>query len=432
MHVNEVSRPGAFMKVVDVLGDQNQIVAERLLKFCKGVVSGVGFNLAQLRAAGVVETVYEFRVGGERFGSRQPCGIVFGPDALRIAERRKATLGGNSRPGENDRFHSNHSGVLTGWVHGSILSGNMVSLHGIKRSSRFPDCRETVNRGLYVPATTGYRQAGMEIERYFERIGLAGCDSDTEGLRAVQSAQMRSITFENIVTFLGDVPDIAPEAIFRKLVVDDRGGYCFELNSLFGAALDAIGFKASRVLARVRNGAVRGGARTHLAWVVTIAGEEWLADTGFGGPGAAAPLLMGTAQAQQTPSGRYRLREDEIAGENVVERETANGWFALYGFDRAPVADADIDAANFLCARWEKAPFPSNFMASRHTADGRVNILNRTLRVERAGETSSQKLGTQAELYDVLAGEFGLAYPRETASAIWERLNGREPVRRQD
>lgn len=262
----------------------------------------------------------------------------------------------------------------------------------------------------------------MDIERYLQRIGLESCEASAEGLRALQAAQMQAVTFEDIDPLLGIVPDVGLAGVFDKIVVGGRGGYCFEVNTLFGAALAAFGFDARRVMARVRNGAPQGAQRSHLAWIVRIEGEEWLADTGFGGSGASVPLRLAMRDVQPAPSGDYRLRADEEAGETVLERRTPDGWFSLYGFDRVPVRDADIEAANFVCARWEKASFPHNLMLSRHRPDGRVSLLNTALRVETRDGVEKSVVASADALHGAMTGLFGLPVDRAMSATIWRRL----------
>jgi N-hydroxyarylamine O-acetyltransferase len=40
--------------------------------------------------------------------------------------------------------------------------------------------------------------------------------------------------------------------VSTKLIEARRGGYCFEQNALFAAVLEAIGFRVTRLAARVR------------------------------------------------------------------------------------------------------------------------------------------------------------------------------------
>ena len=270
----------------------------------------------------------------------------------------------------------------------------------------------------------------MDLDRYLDRLGIEKPAPDADGLRRLQSAQMNAVTFENIDPLLGVVPDVTLDGIFDKIVGGGRGGYCFELNTLFGAALADLGFKAERVMARVRNGAPKGAQRSHLAWIVTVDGEEWLADTGFGGSGASVPLKLAERDVQPAPSGDYRFVEDAPAGELVLERKTPDGWYSLFGFDRVPVRDADIEAANFVTARWDKAPFPSNLMLSRHRADGRISLLNTALRVEDRGGVTKRTVGSRDEMHRVLAEDFALPVDRPMAERIWRRLEALGHVER--
>lgn len=262
----------------------------------------------------------------------------------------------------------------------------------------------------------------MDLDRYYRRIGIDRPSPDAPGLRRLQSAQMDAVTFENIDPLLGIVPDVSLDGIFDKLVERGRGGYCFELNTLFGAALEETGFDARRIMARVRNGAPQGANRSHLAWIVTVGGEEFLADTGFGGSGTSIPLPLASREVLQAPTGRYRFTEDEAAGELVLEREMPDGWYSLFGFDRVPVRDADIEAANFVTARWEKAPFPSNLMLSRHTQAGRISLLNTALRIEGADGVTKRTIGSADEMQAVLSADFALPVDAPLAADIWRRL----------
>lgn len=262
----------------------------------------------------------------------------------------------------------------------------------------------------------------MDIGTYFERLGIAGVAPTVEGLAALQGAQMRAITFENIDPLLGKLPDVRLEAVYDKLVVSGRGGYCFELNTLFEWTMQTVGFDTRRVLCRVRNGAAQGGPRSHLAFVVTINGDEWLADTGFGGPGASVPLRIAETQVQDAPTGKYRFWRDPEAGETVLDREGSDGWFSLFGFDDARATDADIASANFVCARAETAPFPWNLMMSRHLHDGRLSLFNTAFRSERSGKVEKRIIENPEQLHALLTGDFALPLERETSRAIWDRL----------
>jgi N-hydroxyarylamine O-acetyltransferase len=257
----------------------------------------------------------------------------------------------------------------------------------------------------------------FQLSDYSARIAHRLAAPSPDALRALQAAQLAAIPFENIDPFLGILPDLDDRAIWDKLVTRRRGGYCLELNALFGTALCALGYDATPVLARVRMGAPRGSVRAHLAHVVRCGATRFLADVGFGGSAPEAPLEIGVTGEQPDRLGRFRLRADPETGETVVERQTSDGWFALYGFDEVPVTDPDRIAANFFCARFPTSPFPNHLMLNRVAAAGRSSLFDLRLTTP-AGERT---VGSEVELARVFAEEFALE-ATEIVSRIWNRF----------
>lgn len=269
----------------------------------------------------------------------------------------------------------------------------------------------------------------FRLTQYLERIGLSDVPEGMAGLRALQAAHMRAIPFENVDPLLGRVPRLDPAGVVEKLVAGGRGGYCFEHNALFGMALEALGFAPRTLLCRVRNGAPEGGARTHQAFEVRAEGERWLADTGFGGHGALHPVALDEAGPQVAPNGVYRVVADAAAGETVLEREAGGDWLSLYGFDGHPARAVDLEAANFLCARWEGAPFTANLMLALHGPQGRRAMFNRALTLGAPPEAETRVLDTLEAFAAVLREDFRLDLADADIAAIWARIE-HAPTRR--
>lgn len=255
----------------------------------------------------------------------------------------------------------------------------------------------------------------FDLTRYLDRIGLRDVPPGAAGLATVQEAQMRAIAFEDIDPFLGRLPGLSPEALVAKLVESRRGGYCFEQNALLKLALEALGYRAEILLGRVRNPAGIGGARTHQALRVHTEGEDWLCDAGFGGPGPLRPLRF--SGEQTVPNGRYRLQRDPQTGETVLERHGEEGWRGLYGLDFSPVRPVDLEAANFLCARWNGAPFGQNLMLAFHAPLGRIGLFNRALT-----EGGAARLIDSAQDLAQVLQTCNLAIPAQDLAAIWARI----------
>ncbi|WP_305983711.1 arylamine N-acetyltransferase [Roseibium sp. MMSF_3544] len=262
----------------------------------------------------------------------------------------------------------------------------------------------------------------FDLATYLRRIGLEACSPDLDGLRSLQAAQISAIPFENVLPFLGRVPRLDDDALWQKLVLDRCGGYCFELNSLLGKALDAAGFSSRQVLARVRQGAAEGGARTHLAFVVSLDGNEWLVDAGFGGQAPAEPVRIAPDDEQKIRDQIYRIRFESLTGEHVLERQTEDGWFSLYGFDRVDVRPADLEASNFLCALSPDQSFSASMKFYRLTETGFLSFLDGRARWVNGEEKREWQILDAGELGEFMKKDMGLGYDDATAQAISNRL----------
>lgn len=261
---------------------------------------------------------------------------------------------------------------------------------------------------------------GDDYARYLARLRLERIGVGPEGLAQLQRAHQAAIPFEGIDPFLGIEPALTPGALSAKMLHAGRGGYCFEQNLLLDAALRHAGFAVRQVLARVRQRQPQPGPRSHLALVVTLDGVEWLTDCGFGGPGPHEPLQIRPG-AQRVSNGLYRLVEDAVTEETVVERMEEDGWAQLFGFDRAPVLEADLVAANYLAAHWPGSPFTGNLLLGGQDGPLRLGLFNRRLTESGPGGSNVRELADAAELSALMA-RIGLAAPEALAARLWERL----------
>src|ERR1700693_5745426 len=128
---------------------------------------------------------------------------------------------------------------------------------------------------------------GFDLDAYLARIGYSGPRrADVATLRAIHGLQPTAIPFENLDPLLGRPVALDLASLQAKLVGGRRGGYCYELNTLLAAALEALGFLVVRLGARVRWRAPPerpDGARTHMLLRVDLAEGPYLADVGFCG-----------------------------------------------------------------------------------------------------------------------------------------------------
>ncbi len=159
--------------------------------------------------------------------------------------------------------------------------------------------------------------SAFNLDAYLERIGYIGPrTASIETLEAVHALHPAAIAFENLNPLLGWPVALDVESLQGKLVSGGRGGWCFEHNTLFRHALEALGFSVTSLAARVLWNAEPGhpvGPRSHMVLLVDLNGLRYIADVGFGGNVLTTPLRLEPHIAQPTPHEPHRLLPLETA-----------------------------------------------------------------------------------------------------------------------
>jgi N-hydroxyarylamine O-acetyltransferase len=249
----------------------------------------------------------------------------------------------------------------------------------------------------------------LDLPSYLARIGLGAAPAPTAaGLAELHLAHATHIPFENLDVLIRRPIRLDPEGLQHKLVRDRRGGYCFEQNLLFAAVLEAVGFRVTRLAARVRYRAARLLPRTHMLLAVEADGGPWLADVGFGGSGPLLPLRLDDRGEQRQFHWSYRIVDEGRA--RVLQGGGPSGWQDFYAFTPEPQEVVDYEVASYYVSTHPDSPFTRTLAAQLPTPDARYLLRNRELTVER-GTGSETRTVPDEELPDLLARVFGLTVP---------------------
>src|SRR5262245_18764810 len=252
----------------------------------------------------------------------------------------------------------------------------------------------------------------LDLAAYLARIGLSAApEPTTAGLAQLHLAHATHIPFENLDVLLARPIRLDLESLQRKLVHNRRGGYCYEQNLLFAAVLEKIGFRVTRLAARVRYRATRLLARTHMLLRVETQEGSWLADVGFGGSAALHPLQLVADREQRQLLWTYRLVEQD--GLWVLQAQQPGGWQDFYAFTLERQELADYEVANYFVSTHPDSPFTRTLVAQLPTLEARYLLRNRELTIERAAGAETRTV-TDAELPELLARLFGLVVPPGT------------------
>ena len=249
-----------------------------------------------------------------------------------------------------------------------------------------------------------------QTKKYLERIGLSyPLPLVPETLDALIYAHQCTVPFENIDTRLLHCPiSLSSQDLYRKIVEERHGGFCFELNGLFLLLLRSLGFEAYACVSRVAAGFYTLRALTHRASIVRLNGKEYLCDVGLGGP--MAPFAVEISPLPQTKKGEtYRIADTGDGWKILLRRETAHTEkpviiFALLPFlaeDFTPLMDALLGRPDNL--------FSNHLVINLRTPEGYKNFRDDTL-VWRTGEERKEIRYAPKDIPDMIQDIFGLDY----------------------
>src|SRR5690242_11838717 len=95
----------------------------------------------------------------------------------------------------------------------------------------------------------------FDVAAYLDRIAYTGpLTPSLATLRALHLAHLRAVPFENLDIGLGRPIVLDDAALYEKIVVRQRGGFCYELNGLFARLLCELGFPVTLLSAGVKGG----------------------------------------------------------------------------------------------------------------------------------------------------------------------------------
>lgn len=234
-----------------------------------------------------------------------------------------------------------------------------------------------------------------------------GLTADKQGLYALQRSHLLNIPFENLDIHWKRPITLDLERFFDKIVAENRGGFCYELNGLFNELLISLGFTTRLVSARVFNGTTHGPEYDHAAIIVTIGQKKYLTDVGFG-DFADEPLPFVFDEEHSVQTGKFVIRQRKDSYIEVFMRN-AEDWMSQYIFIDTP---RQLPEFAEMCDFQQHSPqshFRKGKLCSLMTENGRKTLTDNNFIVTKYGEKTEQTVDSEEEFAKVLKQEFGIA-----------------------
>ena len=259
------------------------------------------------------------------------------------------------------------------------------------------------------------------VSTYLDRLGCPDArEVSRENLFRLQAAHLENIAYTNLSFYRsGTLNSLAAESLFERIILNRKGGYCFELNGLFGRLLRALGYDVTDYFARWHFGGTDAiPMRRHRVLKVVLGEEIYLADAGIGSLCPATPLSFRHDVIQPKNFRSYRIGKDALLG-NVVQAETPEGYLPYFSFTEDPHFPQDFVYAHAYCVQQPDSVFRNKLFVHRISEKKQWHILNPTpenpeylLRIKEESETLTP-IRSKDEMLAVLTEVFGLNYSME-------------------
>ncbi|NBD26959.1 arylamine N-acetyltransferase family protein [Paenibacillus glycinis] len=255
-----------------------------------------------------------------------------------------------------------------------------------------------------------------EVAAYLERIGYEGpLDGSAKALAGLQHAHLLAVPYENLDILAGVPLSLDTAALWDKIVRRRRGGYCFELNAMFGWLLRELGYPVTDLVARFwRDETVLPPMRRHHVLRVEAEGAVYLCDVGVGGAVPREPLALAAGLEQPQGAECYRLDRDAQFGWFLSERKKGE-WNQVYSFTEEPQLPDDYVFASYWCQYAPESPFRTEAKLAICTPEGRNTGAGGEIRLFRNGEVRVLAPATKAEYDEALQAYFGISIPEPDA-----------------
>ena len=234
----------------------------------------------------------------------------------------------------------------------------------------------------------------MRIEPYLHRINFKQpVRTDLQTLFALQHHHLLHVTFENLdIHYQKRLIRLKLGAIFDKVVLQKRGGFCYELNGLFYALLHELGFEVKMVSARVHQN--EGGYSPefdHMALLVTLHSDIYLVDVGFG-RFSLEPLLLQMKVICKDPHGSFVFDSYQ---DNFRANLLENGRrIPQYIFTSESRKLEDFAGMCYFHQHSPESHFTQKKLISLAREDGRITLTDDVLKLTQAGYTKEEKFAT--------------------------------------
>ena len=259
------------------------------------------------------------------------------------------------------------------------------------------------------------------VRQYLPALSLHSRELDFEFLNVVVERPVATFAFSSVGCRLGEDLPLDFESLHNRIVIQRRGGYCFEQNGLLYRVLDELGFSPELYLARVIYNHDTHPGLTHRITMVEHEGRRYVLDVGFGSLGPRIPVPMSEIESNDGEK-IFRISERR-PGEYHMQVFKDGDFFSLYRFELARYGQADCELGHFYSHRHPDAAFVNHLVGSLIQESETRSLRDLEYWVITKSGTQNLEISDSEQLRRILVEEFGVQVTEEESRRLYEGLD---------
>ena len=247
----------------------------------------------------------------------------------------------------------------------------------------------------------------MDIEKILERIQYQGPRVvSLEVLGELMRAFLFSVPFENLDIHAHIKIILDPHRFYEKIVINHRGGFCYECNALFYELLRGLGFEVSIMAARMAIHETVSPGYSHMPLRVKL-DQDYLVDVG-NGQSVRDPMpipgdVISRAEGIRYKVGRYN--DNEFA---LYYRTENSDWAARFVFSTAPRGLDEFKVMCYYHQTSQESIFTKQRLCTLPTDNGRITLTDKNLLITEDGTETNKAVESKDELEGLLQKYFNI------------------------
>lgn len=258
------------------------------------------------------------------------------------------------------------------------------------------------------------------LNQYLKVLNIKEDIKTLEDINKVIKAHISVFPFSSVKVLLKEDISLDLEDIFKSIVLENRGGYCFEQNKLFYEVLKALGFDVSFYLSRVINNSDTMVPLTHRITVLNYEDEKYLIDVGIGFRTACIAIKFSEQEQYSHLGISYSIKKEEDSYFMTLEEDKKS--FRATRFTLNKCYEIDFDLGHFYSHKHKNAAFVNNLVVSLQKQNCLFSLVNKKYIKKYENKIEEFTINTYKEFKDILLKDLNLNLEEKELKDLYDRF----------